>query len=101
MNDELARTASLAALIVSPTMVLLAMQMPFWLPPKQAALTRVVYVHADFGPPCDRRKPMAQAAPVEASAFACMLPDDGPHRLLITMRWPSLSSIPATCRRGS
>ena len=102
MNDELARTASLAALIGSPTLVLVAMQLPLWLPPpRQAALAPVVYVHADFGPPCDHQEPTTQAKPVEASASACMLPGDGHHRLLITMRLPSRSSFPAICRRGS
>ena len=36
------RTGLLAALIVSPTVALLAMQLPFWLPERRAALTPVI-----------------------------------------------------------
>ena len=66
---QLARTTSLAALIVSPTIVLLAMQMPLWLPPKPAALKRIAY--ADFGPPWSYRGPASWDMPVEAIAPAC------------------------------
>ena len=66
---QLARTTSLAALIVSPTIVLLAMQVPLWLPPKPAALKRIAY--ADFGPPWSYRGPASWDMPVEAIAPAC------------------------------
>ena len=46
---QLARTISLAALIVSPMIALLAMQLPLWLSPRPVALERVV--RADFGTP--------------------------------------------------
>jgi hypothetical protein len=73
MNYELARMTSLAALIVSPTMMLLAMQMPFWLPPpRQPALQRVVY--ADFGLPCGYRGPAAWDVTAEKNTFACKFP---------------------------
>jgi hypothetical protein len=66
---QLARTIALAALIVSPTIVLLAMQMPLWLAPKQAALKRIAY--ANFGPPWSYRGPASWAVPVEANASTC------------------------------
>ena len=65
---QIGRTIALAALIVSPTIVLLAMQMPLWLAPKQAALKRIAY--ANFGPPWIDRGPASWAVPVEANAVA-------------------------------
>ena len=41
----------LGALIVSPTLALLAMQMPLWLPPKPTVLNSIPYV--DFDPAWD------------------------------------------------
>jgi hypothetical protein len=79
MNYELARMTSLAALIVSPTMMLMAMQMPSWLPPpRHPALQRVVY--ADFGLPCGYRGPAARDVTAEENTFACKFPvqDDDP-----------------------
>ena len=73
MNYKLARMTSLAALIVAPTMMLLAMQMPFWLPPpRHPALQRVVY--ADFGLPCGYRGPAAWDVTAEENTSACEIP---------------------------
>jgi hypothetical protein len=56
---QVARTISLAALIVSPMIALLAMQLPLWLPPGPVALERVV--RADFGAPWIDRDPASLA----------------------------------------
>jgi hypothetical protein len=56
---QLARTISLAALIVSPTAALLAMQMPLWLSPRPVALERVL--RADVGIPWTDRDPASLA----------------------------------------
>jgi hypothetical protein len=66
---RLARTTALTALIVSPTIVLLAMQMPLWLPPKPVALTRVARV--DFVPPSIDRDPASLDVTVGLEALIC------------------------------
>lgn len=60
---QAARTGVLAALIVSPTIVLLAMQMPFWLPEKRAALTQLIF--AGFDPFPDFQGPAFGSMAVE------------------------------------
>jgi hypothetical protein len=54
-RNQLVLIVCLGALIVSPTLVLVAMQMPLWLPPKQAVLNSIPY--ADFDAAWDDLNP--------------------------------------------
>jgi hypothetical protein len=70
---QLARTISLAALIVSPMIALLAMQLPLWLSPTPVALERVV--RAEFTAPWIDRDPASLAESwAETVAPECKLP---------------------------
>ena len=63
---QFAQTFSLIALIVSPMIVLLTMQMPLWLPPGPVALERVV--HADVvAIPWTDRDPASLSGPLTES----------------------------------
>ena len=64
---QVARTGLLAALIVSPTMALLAMQMPFWFPEWKAELTRLI--SADFDLSRDYQGPAFWPVTVEVDTF--------------------------------
>ena len=62
-RKQVALVVSWGALIVSPTLALVAMQMPLWLSPKHAALTSIPY--ADFDPAWNDLGPSYWSLPLD------------------------------------